>query len=174
MSKLIEEYDRLGWKTYLMILLPNAIILIAALVLIIVGSRSTELIHLQIVITPTLLSAAILAGILFTILIATLATIEYLHYSIYLSTDDVRLRRGILEISDTSIPYKSITDVQVYQSLTDRILGIANVIITAPVDSKRSKIILGILDKKIAYTIQREIAERTQTSKIAVVSEPKK
>jgi|SRR3989344_212807 len=174
MPSLIEKYNRLGPKTYFMILLGRMSIFILFCVLFIAYIISRSYYPILEQYSPDLiLSLSILVGIIIFIISLVLADLEYSNYSISLESDDLMVKKGIIEIKEQSVPYRYIRDIRVYQSIIDRLVGISNLTITLEMEPEvnsrsKSEIILNSIDNSIALDIHRELLKRAEVQKIDV------
>jgi uncharacterized membrane protein YdbT with pleckstrin-like domain len=110
-----------------------------------------------------ILALYILAVILFLFGLI-LSVLVYLNYTFKLEEFDLKLRRGILNIEEVSIPYRQVQDVNIIRSLFYRILGVSRIIIDSAgheeaEEDNETDITLEPIDKELAEKI-RTILER--------------
>ena len=101
---------------------------------------------------------------IFFVLGFILSWLIYINYTFKLEEFDLKLRRGILNIEEVSIPYRQVQDVNIDRSLFYRFLGVSKLIIDSAgheeADEKNeTHILLEPIDKHIAEAV-RSILER--------------
>src|SRR5690349_21320464 len=107
MPSLIERYDRLGPKTYFMLLISRMGIFLSSILLFITFLFIRP--YMPVLEQYDLnLIGSILFLIAIVIYIASwgIAGLEYSNYSIFLERDDLKVRRGIFEIKEEMVPYR--------------------------------------------------------------------
>lgn len=121
-------------------------------------------------------------GIITVILVggvtAGIALMEYHNYSISILEKNIKITRGILSRFEIGVPYRRIKQVDIVRTLTCRIFGISNIIITTVGDEDTShthdKIGLPYLEKHLAEKIQHEILQHAQVEQMRMVEHPTK
>jgi len=170
-------YQKLGRRTLWLMLseqmTPSIIIFIAAVLILVVqrygGFANTFL---------TRWSLGIVLGVwgLFILVFVITFLIAYLTYTNYLfmlDDDALKIRRGILSKEEIAIPYRQIQDVDIDQSLSDRIWGVARLaILTAGHEEPKegeeddSEGILPAVDRALAESLQKELLKRADVEKV--------
>ena len=173
----INEEQHLGWKALIFFFLRRMLPVIIFVILIIIAlpirdgivnnlnsSISNQLnytdnINLVYSIFSIALLALLVLSIVFFILGLIICILEYKTYSFTFEEFDLRMKRGILNRKENSIPYRQIQDVDTEQPLLYLILGLSKVTITTagheePNEHGKSEIILEPLDVDIAEEIR--------------------
>ncbi len=89
-----------------------------------------------------------------------------------LDTDALKIRRGILSKEEIAIPYRQIQDVDVDQSISDRIWGVARLAILTAGQEKtgegndESEGIFPAIDRVLAESLQTELLKRADIEKV--------
>jgi len=130
--------------------------------------------------TDTILNWGLLGSFALMVLGAALAfflgVIDYFSYSYILDDHDLRVRRGIIHIEESAIPYHGIEDVSVERPLLYRILGVSTLVIytaaTTAVEagSDQAEGRLPALPKKLADEIREEIMRRSNIQEVVNVT----
>ena len=99
----------------------------------------------------------------------------YVRYSITLTTDDLKITRGLINEEEIGIPYRRIKDARIECDVADQILGTSDVVINlSDTDGAsagdKSVIVLPAIDKDIASHIQSEIVRRAEIEEIHIES----
>jgi len=104
-----------------------------------------------------------------------LTWLEYSSYGFFLDENSFKVRRGIIQKEEISIPYRQIQSVNIKRSLFDQIIGINKLIIlTAGTEDKEEKIkteseaILPAIDKNLAQKIQEELLRRANIEQVII------
>lgn len=141
----LKHYQRLPLYSFWIFILRNSLVAISGLliflmVLVIKVSGITNIFQVQTSDTTDLASSidvllnwAILGGLaLFFIgffISFILATIDYFSFKCCLDDNDIRIRRGILNIQEGSIPYHTIENVSIDRPLIYQIVGASTLVI---------------------------------------------
>ena len=173
-----DGYQKLGRKTLLLFISEQIgaalIILIAAVVVTIVqlnGGFATKPLAAwsgYVVLGAWLLFALIL---IVTLLAAYLS---YIGYEFMLDDDALKIRRGILSKEEIAIPYRQIQDVDIDQSFSDRMWGVARLaILTAGHEGEKngegadeSEGVFPAIDRVLAESLQTELLKRADVEKV--------
>ena len=98
----------------------------------------------------------------------------YDNYLFMLDEDALRIRRGIISKEEIAIPYRQIQDVDIEQSIGDRMWGVARlVILTAgredernPENGNESEGVFPALARDLAESLQNDLLKRTNVQKV--------
>jgi putative membrane protein len=169
-------YQKLGRKTLLLFIsqqiAPDIFIFLGAIALSIV---QTEGIFAKTIIAPWSGLVVLGAWILFVltfILTFLIAYLTYINYQFTLDDDALKIRRGILSKEGIAIPYRQIQDVDIDQTLSDRIWGVARLaILTAGHEEPKegeddSEGVLPAIDRGLAEALQTELLRRADVEKV--------
>ena len=172
-----SNYRKLGKRTLWLMLseqmVPSVIIFIAAAVLSVAqGSGVFAKIHFaawSLYVVLGVWALFILAFVL-TFLIAYLT---YVNYLFALDDDALKIRRGIIAKEEIAIPYRQIQDVDINQSISDRLWGVARLaILTAGHEEAKegeeddSEGVLPAVDRALAESLQTELLKRADVEKV--------
>ncbi len=186
-----ENYRRLGYRTFCIFVLERssaaALVLLVSLGLFLLdrsgalarifsepgGGPNNIYIHLVV----AYLGAASLFGFLLSILLFCLALVMgwliYLNYEFLLDDDSLRIRRGILNKEEISIPYRQIQDVDIGRDLFYRILGLSRLVILTAGKEEGKEVkgggaegILPAIDKDAAQQIQEKLLKKADIEKV--------
>ena len=203
----LNQEQPLGQKAYLLIasrkMVAGLVVLLVALVLFAVSGPIASLAH-------RLFSAAganggnaasavsggitdAMIGLLIIGLIALavgliIARLEYLHFTYTFEEFDLRIRRGILQRSETSLPYRQIQDVDIDRSVAHQLLGLSKLtIITAgheesaehekveaildPVEKGIAEEIRVMLERKIGVQVTKTVEEADEESSAGTLAD---
>ena len=148
-------------------MVPSVIIFIAAVVLMIAQGNG---VFLKTFLAAWSLYVVFGIWILFILIFGVTFLVTYLTYANYLfmlDDDALKIRRGILSKEETAIPYRQIQDVDIEQSMSDRIWGVARLaILTAGHEepkegqSDNSEGVLPAIDRALAESLQTELLHR--------------
>ena len=170
-------YQKLGTRTLWLMLsnqtTPSIIIFIAAIVLTVVQGNG---IFVKTIIAPWSFYLVIGAWVLFVLTFVITFLVAYLTYANYVFTldaDALKIKRGILSKEEIAIPYRQIQDVDVEQSISDRLWGVARLaILTAGHEETKageeddSEGILPAIDRSLAESLQAELLKRADVQKV--------
>jgi uncharacterized membrane protein YdbT with pleckstrin-like domain len=169
----LREYNQLGSKTFWLLILKRSlafffILLLSAVLLIAypyIPAEYQVIAGLALISLVVLLAIAILWALL-------LGWLEYIHYKIALSADNIKISRGLIAEEEIGIPFRRIKEVNFVRSLTDQMLGVSNVVLIVLGEddggplSQESKIILPSLDVRIAKQIQDIILNKAEVEEV--------
>lgn len=113
-------------------------------------------------------------GIFVVIFLAVLliAWLTYANYKFYLDDDALRIKRGIFNKEEISMPYRQIQTVNIERDLGFQMMGLSRIVIlTAGQDESKgdedqSEGILPALDKDLAEWLQAELLKRANVQKV--------
>lgn len=169
------QYQQFGAKTlYLMILKRSSIafIILLIIVLIFISLKFIPENYIKMALNAILISLiALIPVFLVTVLLGWL---EYTHYGIFFDENNFKIKKGCIEEEEIGIPYRFIKEVTIRRYVTDQIIGISNITITILAEEKNialpkeSKIILPLIDKKVASQIQEKLLKRAGIEKFNV------
>lgn len=122
-------------------------------------------------------SVVIGAWILFLLVLGISLAASYLSYQGYefmLDDDALKIRRGILNKEEIAIPYRQIQDVDIDQSFSDRMWGVARVaILTAGHEGEKgderrdeSEGVFPAINRALAESLQTELLKRADVEKV--------
>ena len=99
MNILIEKYERLGWRTYFIFLMRRMGFLIIFFLVIGIsffGLKSFfSAAQNPLFSDARIVSGSVLLGLLVSAILFALASLEYIHYAIYLDDNGFRVKRGV-------------------------------------------------------------------------------
>jgi uncharacterized membrane protein YdbT with pleckstrin-like domain len=170
-------YQKLGTRTLWLMLsnqmAPSIIIFIAAIVLTVVQGRG---VFVATIIAPWSFYLVLGVWALFAltfIITFLVGYLTYVNYLFILDADALKIKRGILSKEEIAIPYRQIQDVDLEQSISDRIWGLARIaILTAgheeakEGDEDDSEGILPAIDRSLAESLQAELLKRADVQKV--------
>jgi putative membrane protein len=173
----LAGYQKLGKRTLWLMLseqvVPSIVILIAAVVLLIAQENNA---FAKTVLAAWSFYLVLGAWALFVLIFAMTFLIAYLTYANYLfmlGDDALKIRRGILSKEEIAIPYRQIQDVDVDQSISDRMWGVARLaILTAGHEEAKegeeddSEGVLPAIDRALAESLQAELLKRADVQKV--------
>lgn len=99
----------------------------------------------------------------------------YINYKFALSDNALKIKRGILDKEEISIPYRQIQDVDIDRDLGFQMMGVSRIIIlTAGQEAQKTpdnetEGILPALDKDLAEWLQTELLKRANIQKVTEV-----
>ncbi len=171
------NYQKLGRRTLWLMLsdqmVPSVIIFIAA-VLISIAEGSG--VFAKTILTAWSLYLVCGVWLLFVLTFVITFLVAYLTYANYLfMLDDnaLKIKRGILSKEEIAIPYRQIQDVDLEQSLSDRIWGVARLaILTAGREEPKegeedtAEGVLPAVDRDLAEALQTELLKRADVEKV--------
>jgi len=90
--------------------------------------------------------------------------LEYINYAYTLSEFDLRMRRGVLNRREISIPYRQIQDVDIDRNFANILLGLSRIVMQTAAHEEAdekgmTEVVLEPVDKAIALDL-RDILER--------------
>lgn len=191
------KYQRLGKKTFLLFILEKSrfffLFLIIAIIFLLVATFAGKPLSLFYSKTISsflkssysinftyifkLISTGSFIISLMVLLIGVLISwLLYINYVFFLDEDALKIKRGILNKEEISIPYQRIQNINIDRSIPYRILKLSRLIIlTAGHEDedvgepeKESEGILPALDYKIAIKIQEELLKRSSVEKVVI------
>jgi uncharacterized membrane protein YdbT with pleckstrin-like domain len=171
------EYKRLGHKTFLLFFLRRTallflIALLEAAILFFYSSVPTEYTYIANIVILALLGLFILIALLALLL----AWMQYTHYKIFISADNIKINRGLIDEEELGLPFRRIKEANLERSLMDQLFGVSNVVLMVLGEeegdslSKESKIILDSLDNKIATRIQEILLNKSEVEEVNMSS----
>jgi len=187
-------YEKLGSRTFWVFVFesssPAIVLFIVAFILLIVEGDGAGNVLPFLNTYPnllTLVNSTLVIGLtgilgLFLLFIAIAfitATLKYWNYHFYMDENALRIRYGILSRFETSIPYRQIQDVDIKQTMTQRMMGVARIaILTAGHnDAERkedgqdfSEGALPVLEKNRAEKIRDILLQRANIEQVVSVT----
>jgi len=101
------------------------------------------------------------------------AYLTYANYLFMLDDNALKIRRGILAKEEVAIPYRQIQDVDIEQSVSDRVWGVARLaILTAGREEAKegeedtAEGVLPAVDRALAESLQTELLKRADVEKV--------
>lgn len=93
--------------------------------------------------------------------------LEYTHYSIILSDEDITITRGLLSEEEQGIPYRRIKEATIERSITDELFGLSDLVIVIQgeeesVSKEAGRVILPLLPKESALVIQNKLLGKAE------------
>jgi uncharacterized membrane protein YdbT with pleckstrin-like domain len=178
-----EIYCTMGPKTFWIFFLRRAhatIILFFLTIALFILSQQSFLVTKQFGnIAPYVFGAAELCALAFVVVLGLTLLITWFVYSRYkycLGDNSLKIKRGLLNKEEVSIPYRQIQDVDIKRDLSFQIMGLSRILIlTAGHEDERpegdeSEGILPALDSALAEWMQAELLKRANVQK--VITEP--
>lgn len=117
------------------------------------------------------------AGLLLTLAIAAVGLLftwlDYIGFRYVMDDHAFRIKTGIFNLREFSIPYRQIMNVDLERPLLYRILGVSKILIVTSgredvhVPEHESEAVLDLMDKNVSTEIQRELLHRTQVQMVA-------
>jgi membrane protein YdbS with pleckstrin-like domain len=165
------QYKRLGWKTFWIFVSDRSQAAIAIGLVAFAFSLFSSV--------PLMASIArVLITLFFLALVATIAFswLEYRNWQYRLDSDSFMIKKGIIRIEETAIPYRHIEDADIERDILNRLTGTASlVIITAghtDEDKERAstEAEIPIIDLTLALALQSELARRSNVQKVEEVA----
>ncbi len=112
--------------------------------------------------------------IVFALLAFLVSWLIYKNYQFSLDEDALKIKRGVLEKEEISIPYRQIQDVDIDRSLAFQMVGLSRIIILTAghedekpsTESGESEGVLPALDKDLAEWLREELLKRANVQKI--------
>ena len=167
-------YQRLGKKTFLLFFLKKSGVLFILFGLLSIGIFIESKLTTQEGLIKALKGFNWLVFYIFTSAFLGILIITWLKYSTYLFALDehaFRVKYGILNKREITLPYRQIQNVNIERDVSYRILGLSKLgILTAGTEDKdkvgESEGILPALDQKLASYIQAELLKRANIERI--------
>ena len=189
------QYQKLGIRTFWVFVLENsgiaAIIFVLWLILIIVEGIGISKIFSFTAAYPAVLALintafawGVLIGLglwiialIFAIMVAGL---DYYGYRFALDDNALRIRRGVLNKDEISIPYRQITDVDMEQTIIHQLLGVARLAILTAGHNDQEKDTnedynegaLPVISKSRAEEIREQLLAKANVEKVVNVGTP--
>ena len=106
-----------------------------------------------------------LVGIIVCLIALMIAWVKYKSVQFMFDEFAFHIKKGFLSKSEIAIPYRQIQNISHSQSLSNKMMGIMNIVIeTAGEDEPENKVdgdgILPVLDAKIALSIEQELLSK--------------
>ena len=167
MEQPIKIYSPLGNKTFALLVAKRAMVIFVLVIVLILISVFKNFVPVQFVdIVNSIILTGILVITIFLCLIILAGKLEYSHYAITIDQDNFKVRRGLISVEETAVPYRRVKEVVVKRGATEQIWGVSTIVITilgeeeGLVFSKETVITLPFIEKTIAAEIQNQIVER--------------
>lgn len=129
--------------------------------------------------TPYVQKGALIGLGLFIIVTAItllIAWLIYLNYKFALGENSLKIKRGILNKEEVSVPYRQIQDIDIKRDLAFQLFGLSRIVILTAGHEDRddasndeSEGILPALDSKLAEWLQAQLQDRTNVQKVTEV-----
>jgi uncharacterized membrane protein YdbT with pleckstrin-like domain len=174
-----EQYHMLGPKTFWIFFLQRVhasfILLLLTIALFVVSQQSFLVTKQYGNLTPYAVLGTWLCALLFIVVLGISLFVSWLIYSRYkfcLSEDSLKIKRGVLNKEEVSIPYRQIQDVDIKRDLSFQMLGLSRILIlTAGHEDEDhgqddSEGILPAMDKDLAEWLQTELLKRANVQKV--------
>ncbi len=106
------------------------------------------------------------------IIVLLVAWLIYVNYKFYLDEDALRIKRGVFNKEEISMPYRQIQTVNIERDLSFQMMGLSKIVIlTAGADEEKgeedqSEGVLPALDKDLAEWLQVELLKRANVQKV--------
>jgi len=175
-----EVYHTMGKKTFWIFFLQRVhaafVLLLLTIVLFILSQQAF------LAATPfgnfagyTLMAAWIGLALLVIVLGITffIAWLIYSNYKFCLGDDSLKIKRGILDKEEVSIPYRQIQNVDIKRDLSFQMIGLSRIVILTAGHEEGEKPedddtegILPALDKDLAEWMQAELLKRANVQKV--------
>ena len=173
MDTINKQYERLGFKTYILLTLRRAVLLFVVILAIIALSLAWNYIPVEYstIAQMTLLGLGI-AFVLLAIIIILLGFLEYRHYKIYITDETIKIYRGLISEEEVGLPFRRVKQANIERGLMDQILGVSQIRLTVTGDEDgagpENKYLLTALDKNLAQEIQNIILKEAEVEEINV------
>jgi uncharacterized membrane protein YdbT with pleckstrin-like domain len=175
-----EVYHTLGKKTFWIFFLQRVhasfILLLLTIVLFVVSGQTFLMTKQFGNSAPYVLDAAWICAFLFIVGFGITLFIAWLIYSRFkfcLGEDSLKIKKGLLEKEEISIPYRQIQDVDIKRDFSFQMMGLSRImILTAghedekPSGDNDSEGILPAIDKDLAEWLQAELLKRANVQKV--------
>ncbi len=178
-----KQYKRLGRKAFWIFVFQNSLPTILVFIIFIatmafetleqamLSSSIMEFLPLVILLFFALFILLLVADLLFSY-------ITYISYEFLLDDNALRIRKGLISKNETSIPYRQIQDVDMEESITDRIFGVARLaVLTAGHEDKEpdskedfSEGAFPAIDKDEALSIREALLKNANIEKVSNVT----
>jgi uncharacterized membrane protein YdbT with pleckstrin-like domain len=120
------------------------------------------------------IAAWVVLGLFVIVFLLTffIAWLIYINYKFMLGDDSLKIKRGILNKEEISMPYRQIQDVDIERDLAFQMMGLSRIVIlTAGHEDKDDKDdetegILPAMDKDLAEWIQAQLLQRANVQKV--------
>ena len=176
-------YQKLGEDVFLFFILENSIIPFAFFLF----SLVIFIVTIQPVLSETVLretvetyglkagSVLLMLSIIFEAVAVFAAWLHYITYTYSLSDDALKIRKGILNKIEVSIPYRQIQNVTIERNLLFQVLGLSKLVILTAGDDESSKMVSNrdlsegvfhAIDRKKAAAMQAELLKRASIQKV--------
>jgi uncharacterized membrane protein YdbT with pleckstrin-like domain len=174
-----EQYHMLGPKTFWIFFLQRVhaafILLLLTIALFVINQQSFLMTQRFGNLTPYAVLGTWICALLFVVVLAISLFVAWLIYSRYkfcLSEDSLKIKRGVLNKEEVSIPYRQIQDVDIKRDISFQMMGLSRIVIlTAGHEDEKpgeddSEGILPALDKDLAEWLQTELLKRANVQKV--------
>ncbi|GEM_PF-2642289 len=186
MEMVIGKYQKPDWRTFLVFVFKRSAI-VFMLIVVAVAAPVAKLykdIWKPPLITSTipgevfdLVSGISILGAVFLLAAAVaIAGLEYFRYAYKMGSDTLEIRRGMIHVKETAIPYRRIKGIDTHESLLYQLLGLSDVIIELTVDindygnkkGENSDEFLPAIPRGVAQAIQEEISHRANIERVHI------
>jgi putative membrane protein len=174
-----EVYHTLGKKTFWIFFIQRVhaafILLLLTIVLFVLSAQSFLAIKQFGNIAPYVYDAAWICVFLFVVVLGITVFVSWLIYSRFkfcLAEDSLKIKKGVLEKEEVSIPYRQIQDVDIKRDLSFQMIGLSRImILTAGHEDEKpteddSEGILPAIDKDLAEWLQAQLLQRANVQKV--------
>jgi uncharacterized membrane protein YdbT with pleckstrin-like domain len=174
-----DQYHMLGPKTFWIFFLQRIhaafILLLLTIALFVISQQSFLMTQQFGNLTPYAVLGTWICALLFVVVLAISLFVAWLIYSRYkfcLSEDSLKIKRGVLNKEEVSIPYRQIQDVDIKRDISFQMMGLSRIVIlTAGHEDEKpgeddSEGILPALDKDLAEWLQTELLKRANVQKV--------
>jgi membrane protein YdbS with pleckstrin-like domain len=112
-----------------------------------------------------ILGYLILLTILSFLIAFIVGWVDYAEYSFTFEEYDIRMKRGLVQKKETSIPYRQIQDVNIERNPTYQLLGLSRLIITTAGHEETgekgmSEVVIEAMDKKLAEELRNMLQQK--------------
>ncbi len=171
-----SNYQYLGRKTFLLLVLKRSTLFFLFLIIsIIFSSINSKLGEVPSFIFGKISFYSFLISSAFLVIAIFSAWLIYINYRFLLDENAFKVHRGFLRKEEVAIPYRQIQNVNIKRSFFDQIIGLSKlVILTAGHEDEEEKIkaesegILPSLDKKLAREIQEVLLKRANVEQVVM------
>ncbi|HUC01379.1 MAG TPA: PH domain-containing protein [Candidatus Paceibacterota bacterium] len=175
-----EVYHTMGKKTFWIFLLQRvhaAFVLLLLTIVLFAVSGQPFLVSTPIGNLAPYMSLGAWLGLLLFVLVGgvtfLISWLIYKNYKYCLGEDSLKIKRGILNKEEVSIPYRQIQDVDIRRDLAFQMIGLSEIVILTagheegehPGDDD-SEGMLPALDKDLAEWLQAQLLERANVQKV--------
>ena len=174
------KYERRGKRTFIVLLvlrlIPAFLFLLGVIILAL--TKNSILASLRISAGPTtpiltqglslIINSGFLLFIILCLILILTAWLQYISFAFAFDDAAFKTRHGIFNLTEISIPYRQIQDIDISRPLSYRLLGMSRIVIltagredTDNPERDHSESTIDLIENKIALELQHELLERS-------------